>query len=118
MQIFMLVNGHNQNGVTRVQKVFGKLEPPLHHCKPLAVTIFVACVDIIVVVLPIACSGVIRRVNVNAIDLSAVKIFEQLECMIIVSLNERRAKAKNQVRYRRYRAVEDTDKSRRRIEQR
>ena len=85
----MFVNRHNQNRVTRIQKFFGKLEPLFHHRKPFAVPIFVARVDIIVVIFPIACAGVIRRVNVNAINLAAVKIFEQLERVIVIRLNER-----------------------------
>ena len=66
MQVFLFINGDNQYRIIRIQNSLRDLQPLLHHREPLAMTIAVGSVDIVVVVLPVAGSRVVGRVYVNA----------------------------------------------------
>src|SRR5574344_1953571 len=49
----------------------------------------VVSVDIVVIILPVLRAGVVGRVDVDAIDLSGVKILQKLKRVVIVGLDER-----------------------------
>ena len=51
-------------------------------------TICIRRINIIVIILPVTCPCVIRRVDVDAVHLSGIKILQQLKGMIIICLNQ------------------------------
>ena len=55
-------------------------------------TISVRAINIIVVVFPVLRTGVVRRINIDAVNLFHIKVFQQLEGMVIVRLNQRMPK--------------------------
>ena len=89
MQIFFFINGDDQHGVLRIQQLFGDFQPLLHKRQPLAVAVLVVIVHIVVVVFPIASARVIRRVDVDTVHLAGIEVLQQLQGMVVVSLDER-----------------------------
>ena len=89
MQIFFLVDGDDQHGILRVQQFFGDLQALLHHGEPFAVAIGIVAVHIVVVILPVFGSRIVRRVDVNAIDLSRIQVFQQLQRVVVVCFDQR-----------------------------
>ncbi|MDU5890133.1 MAG: hypothetical protein E6Z24_09260, partial [Dialister sp.] len=56
-------------------------------------TVSVRAVHIVVVVLPVLCASVIRRIDVDAIYHLCIQILQQLQRMVIIRLNQRMPKA-------------------------
>lgn len=79
MQILFFINSYNQNRIFGIEQFLGNLQTLLHHGKPFAVAILVIAVHIVIVVLPILGSGVIRRIDVNAVHLAGIEIFKKLQ---------------------------------------
>ena len=52
---------------------FASSKPPLHHRQPLRVAVEVVALDVVVVVLPVLRAGVVGRVDVDGVDLAAVR---------------------------------------------
>src|SRR6266536_2021733 len=46
-------------------------------------------VDVIIVVLPIASASIVRRVDIDAVDLARVEVAKELECMMVVGFDQR-----------------------------
>ena len=55
--------------------------------------ISIRTIHVIVVVLPVFCTGVIRRINVYAIYLLCIEIFQKLQRMVIIRFNQGMPKA-------------------------
>ena len=51
-------------------------------------SISICAINIIIVILPILCPRIIRRININTVNLPSIKVFQQLQCMIIVCFNQ------------------------------
>ena len=92
MQIFFFIYSYDQNGVLRIKELLCDLQALLHHGEPLAVAVSIRAVNIIVVVLPVLCSGVVWWIDVDAVHLLCVQIFQQLERVVVVRLNQRMPK--------------------------
>ena len=89
MQILVLINRNDQHRIGGIENFLCEQQPPLHHREPLAVTIFIRAVDVIIVVLPIARAGVVRRIDVNAIDLAlGANVLQQPKRVIILRLDQ------------------------------
>ena len=67
MQIFLFINGHDQHGILGIQQLFGEFQTLLHHGQPLAVAVLVVIVHIVVVVFPVPRTGVVGRVDIDAV---------------------------------------------------
>ena len=89
MQIFLFVDGHNEDGIQRVQQTFRQFQPSLHEGEPLTVAVLVVTVHVIIVVLPVACARIVRRVNVYAVHLSRIEILQELQGMVVICLDKR-----------------------------
>ena len=89
MQIFLFVNGDDQHGVLRIQQLFGELQTFLHHGQPLAVTVLVVIVHIVVVVFPVLCAGIVGRIDIDAVNFSGIEVFQKLQSMVVICLDER-----------------------------
>ncbi len=68
----------------------------------------VGFIDVVVVVLPITRAGVVRRIDINQIDFSLVRIQKQLKSVIIVGVDQDvpwliGAAARNAINWRQYR---------------
>ena len=72
-----------------IQQLFRQLQSLLHEGKPFAVTILITVIHIIVVVFPIFCPCVVGRIDINAIHLSGIEVFQQLQGMVVVCLDQR-----------------------------
>jgi hypothetical protein len=68
--------------------LFSEDEPALHKRQPLAVAVVVSVIDIIVVVFPVACPRVIRRIDVDAVDLPSMGELERLEYVVVFAFND------------------------------
>ncbi len=66
MKIFFFIYGDYHNRVGRIQETFGKSQPFLHHGKPLAVTISITAIHVVVIVFPVTSPCVIGWVYVPA----------------------------------------------------
>ena len=51
--------------------------------------VVVVAFNVVVVVLPVASTGVVRRVDVDCVDLAAVRVGEHFEGMIVLSVDHR-----------------------------
>ena len=51
-------------------------------------SVLVISIHVVVVVLPIPCTTIIGRVDVNAVHFSCVQVFQQLEGMVVVCLDQ------------------------------
>lgn len=49
----------------------------------------VIVVHVIVIVFPVTCTSVVGRINIDTVHLACVKVFQKLQCVVIVCLNER-----------------------------
>ena len=45
-------------------------------------------VHIVVIILPVLCTSIVWRINIDTINLFCIKVFQQLKGMIIVRLNQ------------------------------
>ena len=88
MKIFFLIYCHNKNRIFWIQQLFCNLQPLLHKRQPLTMPICISPVNIIIIVFPIPCARVVRRININTVHFSCIKIFQQLQSMIIIRLNQ------------------------------
>ena len=48
----------------------------------------IRAVHIVVIILPVLCTSIVWRINIDTIDLFCIKVFQQLKGMIIVRLNQ------------------------------
>jgi hypothetical protein len=62
-----------------VQQLLREQQPTLHEGQPLAVAVEVVALDVVVVVLPVLGAGVVRRVDVDGVDLAPVREGQRLE---------------------------------------
>ena len=85
----VVVNCDDEYGALGVQQTLCKLKTPLHECQPFAVPPTVIAVDVVVVVFPVPRSGVVRRVDVDAIHFARVQILQQLQRVVVVGLDQR-----------------------------
>lgn len=92
MQIFFFIYSYDQNGVLRIKELLCDLQALLHHGEPLAMPISIRAIHVVVVVLPVFRTGVIRRIDVDAVHLLCVQVFQQLERVVVVRLNQRMPK--------------------------
>ncbi len=88
MQIFLFIDGHNQHGIFRVEELLCQLQPPLHKRKPFTVTVAVGTVHIVVVVFPVLRTGVVGRIDIDAVHFAYIEILQKLQGMVVVRLNE------------------------------
>lgn len=84
----LLVDGHDEHGVARVEQLLGQLEAALHHREPLGVLVGVVPVYVVVVVLPVVVTRVVRRVDVDAVHLAGVGECEHLERMVVLAVDD------------------------------
>jgi len=84
----LLVDRDDEYRALGVEQFLRQQEPPLHEGEPLAVTVGVGVVDVVVVVLPVACAGVVGRIDVDAIDLAGVCELERLEHVVVLALDD------------------------------
>ena len=73
MMDFMFIDGDDENSIW-LQKLAGNEETLFHERKPLAVASRVVEIDVIVVVAPVLCTGVVGRINVDDIDLAGMRV--------------------------------------------
>ena len=52
-------------------------------------TVSIIAVHIIIVVFPVFCASVVRRVDINAVYLARVQVFQKLQGMVVVRFDER-----------------------------
>src|SRR6185436_918384 len=64
------------------------LQPLLHEPKPLAVSPNVIVIDVSIVLLPIARTRVVRRIDVDAVNLTFVEIDEELQGVEVFSVDD------------------------------
>ena len=67
----VFIDRHDEDTIG-CQQAFRELEPLFHKAQPLAMPPGIVVIDVSVVVLPVARTGVIRRVDVDAVDLPFV----------------------------------------------
>ena len=89
MQVFLLINGDNQNRIRRIQQLFSEFQAALHERKPFAVTVSIIAIHIVVVVFPVLCAGIVGRVDIDAVHLTRIQIFQKLQGVIVVRFNQR-----------------------------
>jgi hypothetical protein len=75
-------------GVLGFQQLLGELETTLHEREPFAVAVRVSLVDVVVVVLPVASTAVVGRVDVDAVDLAGVGKSQRLERVVVLALDD------------------------------
>ena len=88
MQILFFINGNDENRVIRIQNPLCNLQPFLHHGEPLAVTIAVGGINIVVVVLPVAGTCVVWGIDIYAFDLPCEFLLERFEPEQVVTKDE------------------------------
>ena len=64
MQVFFFINGNDQHRIIRIQQSLSDFQPFLHERQPLAVTVFVGSVHVVVIIFPVPGAGIIGRVYV------------------------------------------------------
>src|SRR5579859_2291690 len=84
----MFVNRDDEDSV-RPKQSSGKLQAPGHKTEPLAVPPTIIVVNIAIVVLPIASTRVIRRVDVDTVNLASVEKGQELEGMVVFAVDNR-----------------------------
>ena len=52
-------------------------------------TILIVAIHIIVVVFPVPCACIVRRIDVDAIHLPGIEVFQKLQGMVVVRLDQR-----------------------------
>ena len=88
MQVFFFINGNDQHRIIRIQQSLSDFQPFLHERQPLAVTVFVGSVHVVVIIFPVPGAGVIRRIDIDAIHLTCVQVFQKLQCMVVVRFDQ------------------------------
>ena len=83
----MLIDRDNQDAV-RFQQCFREPQALLHERKPLGVSVGVVFVDETVVVLPVARSRVVGRVDVDAVHLPTVRVGQHLVGMEVLAVDD------------------------------
>ena len=89
MQVFLLINGDNQNRIRRIQQFLCQLQTPLHKRKPLAVTVSIIAIHIVVVIFPVLCASIVGRIDIDAVNFSGIEVFQKLQGMVVVRLDQR-----------------------------
>ena len=84
----LLIDGDDQRRVIGLQELLGEAESALHEGQPLRVPIRVISVDVVVAVLPVACTGVVGRVDVDAIDLAGMGELQCFENVMVLALDD------------------------------
>ena len=88
MQIFLLIDRYYEHRIFRIQQFLRQLQPFLHKRQPFTVPVLIGTIDIIVIVFPVTCAGIVWWVYVNAINLLGIEIFQKLKRMVIISFDQ------------------------------
>lgn len=83
-----LVDGDDQDTRIRLQQPLRQTKSPLHEGAPLGVPPGVIAIHVVVVVFPVAGTGVVRWVDVDSIHLTGVERMQGLHGMEIVRLDQ------------------------------
>ena len=89
MKILFFVDGNYQNRISRIEQTLRQFQTFLHHRKPLAVPVGIVAIHVVVIVFPVTSPCVIGWVDVDTIHLSGIEVLQQLECMVVVRLDQR-----------------------------
>ena len=84
----LFVDGHDEDRVVRVEELLGQHQAAPHERQPFRVTVGVVAVNKVVVVLPVLGSGVVRRVDVDAVDLPGVSELEHLQRVMVLGVDD------------------------------
>ena len=87
-QVLLLVDRDDEHRVVGVQQLLREQQPALHERQPLGVAVEVVALDVVVVVLPVLRAGVVRRVDVDAVDLAAVGEEQRLERVEVLGVDD------------------------------
>ncbi len=88
MIVFLFIDGDDEDGIRRIEELLCETEPFFHHREPLAVAVGIVAVDVVIVVLPVTCAGVVGGIDVDAVDLAGIEVGEELESVEVVRLDE------------------------------
>ncbi len=88
-EVLLLVDRDDEHRVVRVQQLLRQQQPSLHERQPLGVPVVVVALDVVVVVLPVLRARVVRRVDVDAVDLAAVREEQRLERVEVLGVDDR-----------------------------
>ena len=89
MQILFFVDGNYQNRISRIEQTLRQFQTFLHHRQPLAMPVGIVAVHIVVIVFPVTSPCVIVWVDLDTIYLSSIEVFQKLQGMVIVRLDQR-----------------------------
>ena len=93
MKILLLIYSNDKDRILRVQEFLCEFKSSFHHRQPLAMSVHIVSVNIVAVVFPVLrIFFVIRRVDVDAIDLACVHILKKLKSMVVICLDKRMPK--------------------------
>ena len=67
--------------------MLGKQETPFHERQPLAVSVSVVLIDVVVVILPVPRARVVRGVDVDAVDLARVRELQRFKDVMVLALD-------------------------------
>src|SRR3546814_7809364 len=84
-----IVDSYNQHRIRRIQQLLRHQQTPLYHCQPFAMTVEIVALNIIVVVLPILCPSVVRRIYIDSIHLTPMWVGQRFEDVIGFTIDDR-----------------------------
>src|SRR3989338_10062334 len=86
MCLFVVINRTNQHAII-FQEIFCQIETMAYKREPLAVSVFVVLIYIVIVVFPVFCAGVVRRINVDKINILFVRIVKNRKREVVITLD-------------------------------
>ena len=87
-QVFFLIDCDDKYGIVGIEQLLGELETTLHEGEPFGVTIGVGAVDVIVVIFPVAGTGVIGWVNIYAVHFACISKGQGFKSMVVFAVND------------------------------
>gem|GEM_PF-4513040 len=88
MMNLVFVNCYDKNAGFRIQKFTGKFQPFFHHRQPLTMPPSIIRIHIIIIILPVPCPGIIRRIDVYAVHFSLIQVFQELERVVVIGFDD------------------------------